>query len=103
MYCILLLAGIDYDATPLTATFNTGETSVTVTIPVVDDRVVNEVDEEFNLSLSISSTTGVRVELGDVSSARGIIIDTSKEVNHCETVAYYVLYSKTTNHHSSTQ
>ncbi|XP_065909246.1 uncharacterized protein [Dysidea avara] len=71
-------AGIDYDATPLTATFNTGETSVTVTIPVVDDRVVNEVDEEFNLSLSISSATGVRVELGDVSSARGIIIDTTR-------------------------
>ena len=99
----MLLAGVDYDATPLTATFKTGETSVTVTIPVVDDRMVNEVDEEFNVNLSISSASGMRVVLGDVSSARGIIIDTSKEVNHCEAVAYYVLYSKTTNHHSSTQ
>ena len=77
--CHLLLAGVDYDATPLTATFKTGETSVTVTIPVVDDRVVNEEDEEFSVTLSILPATGVRVELGDVSSATGIIEDTSKE------------------------
>ena len=74
----MLLAGVDYNATPLTATFNTGEVSVTVTIPVVDDRV-NEDNEEFRIILNISSSTGVRVELGDVSSARGIIIDTSKK------------------------
>ena len=74
----MLLAGVDYNATPLTATFNTGEVSVTVTIPVVDDRI-NEDNEEFSIILNISSSTGVRVELGDVSNARGIIIDTSKK------------------------
>jgi len=74
----LLPAGVDYDDTPLTATFNPGDTSVTVTIPVVDDRVVNEEDEEFSVTLSIVPTAGVRVELGDVGIARGIIKDTSK-------------------------
>ena len=73
------IAGDDYDATRLTAVFNTGETSVTVTIPVVDDRVVNETDEEFSVILGILPATGVRVELGDVSSARGIINDTSRQ------------------------
>ena len=77
-----LLAGIDYDATPLNATFNTGDTSVTVIIPVVDDRVVNEEDEEFSATLSMIPTSGVRVELGDASTVRGIIQDTSKEIFH---------------------
>ena len=53
-----------------------------MTIPVVDDRVVDEEDEEFSATLSIISTTGVRVELGDVSTARGTIQDTSKEIFH---------------------
>ena len=74
----MLLAGDDYDDTPLTATFNTGDTSVTVTIPVVDDRVVDEKDEEFSITLSIIPAAGVRVKLGDVSTARGVIEDTSK-------------------------
>jgi len=77
-YFHFLLAGVDYDDTPLTATFNTGDTSVAVMIPVVDDRIVNEEDEEFNVTLSIIPTAGVRVELGDVSIARGIIIDSSE-------------------------
>ena len=78
----MLLAGIDYDPTPLNATFNTGDTSVTVTIPVVDDRVVDEEDEDFSATLSIIPTTGVRVELGEISTARGTIQDTSKEIFH---------------------
>ena len=77
---LLLLAGDDYNDTPLTATFNTGDTSVTVMIPVVDDTVVDEEDEEFSITLSIIPAAGVRVELGDVSTARGVIEDTSKEV-----------------------
>jgi len=78
----MLLADIDYVGTPPNATFTTGDTSVTVIIPVVDDRVVNEVDEAFSATLSIIPTTGVRVELGDVSTVRGIIQDTSKEIFH---------------------
>jgi len=73
-----LLAGVDYDDTPFTATFNTGDTSVTVTIPVVDDRVVDEEDEEFSITLSILPATGVKVELGNIHYATGIIQDTSK-------------------------
>jgi len=49
-----------------------------VTIPVMDDRVINEEDEEFSVTLSIIPTGGVRVELGDINTARGIIKDTSK-------------------------
>ena len=77
---LLLLAGDDYNDTPLTATFNTGDTSVTVMIPVVDDTVVDEEDEEFRITLSIIPVAGVRVELGDAVTARGVIEDTSKEV-----------------------
>ena len=75
----MLLAGDDFDDTPLTATFNTGDTSVTVMIPVVDDTVVDEEDEEFSITLSVIPAAGVRIELGDVSTARGVIEDTSKD------------------------
>ena len=74
----LLLAGDDYNGTSLPATFNTGDTSVTVMIPVVNDTVVDEGDEEFTIALSIIPAAGVRVELGDVSTTRGVIEDTSK-------------------------
>ena len=76
----MILAGVDFDATPLIATFNPGDITVTVTIPVVDDTMVNEGDEVFSITLGISSANGVRVELGDVNTATGIIIDTSKKL-----------------------
>ena len=77
---IIFLVGVDYDAAPVIATFNTGDTSVSVTIPVMDDRVVDEEDEEFSIMLSKLLTSGVKVELGNVNTATGIIKDTSKEV-----------------------
>ena len=100
---LILLAGIDYDDTPLTATFSTGETSVIVTIPVVDDKVVNEEDEKFNVTLNVSSANGVRVKLGDVNTATGIIIDTSKESLTKDGIVYLIFCSKATNHFPPTQ
>jgi hypothetical protein len=44
-------AGSDYTAVTQTVTFNTGETSKTVNIPITDD-LLNEPDETVNLTLS---------------------------------------------------
>ena len=79
MYSVKCVAGVDYEATPLTATFNIGDIIATVTIPVVDDAMVDEEEEEFSVTLGIIPDTGVRVELGNVSTVKGIIQDTSKE------------------------
>src|SRR5439155_1193908 len=44
-------AGSDYTAVTQTVTFNSGETSKTVNIPITDD-LLNEPDETVNLTLS---------------------------------------------------
>lgn len=73
---ILLLGGMeDYDDTPLVATFDAGDTNATVVIPIVNDNIKEE-DEELNLTISISPSTGIR--LGTLVIANAIIIDSSK-------------------------
>lgn len=76
-YNILLLENLDYDTATLTATFLAGSTIATVEISIIDDTVVNEEDEVFNLTLNLLPTTDVRVMPGIHSTATVTIIDTS--------------------------
>lgn len=69
------LGGEDYDDAPLVATFNAGDTTTTVAIPIVNDNIKEE-DEEINLTIMVSSSTGVRV--GTLGNANAVIIDSSK-------------------------
>ena len=71
------VGGVDYDNATLTALFVTGNTVATIAIPIINDTVVDEGDEEFNVSLSLLPTTNVRVTLGHQSTATVAIIDTS--------------------------
>ena len=70
---------MDYDSTPITATFTIGSTSTTVNVPVIKDDIVEE-SETFNLAFTIPSSLKDQVKLGDVTDAVGTIIDnTSKK------------------------
>ena len=71
------LDGIDYDNSTMIATFVAGSTTANIKIPIVDDTVVDEEDEKFNLTLNILPTTGVRVKFGTIYIATAVIIDTS--------------------------
>lgn len=71
------LGDADYVSAPLTATFVAGSTSATVEIPIVNDTVVNEEHEVFNVTLDLLPSIGVRVMLGIHSTATAVIIDTS--------------------------
>ena len=73
---ILLLAGVDYDNTTLTATFTNGSNITTVEIPIINDTIV-EKNEVFNVTINLPKTTGVRVMVGDRSTATAVIIDSS--------------------------
>ena len=74
------IAGSDYNSSPLTVTFAPGETSKTVTIPIVNDSQL-EADETINLSLSNpqggatlgTQTTAVLTILNDDLPQRGTI------------------------------
>jgi len=73
----VLLGGIDYDNSTVTAIFNAGSTIAIVKIPIFNDNVVNEKDEIINLTLNLSSTTDISVTSGIRSIANAVIIDTS--------------------------
>ena len=49
----------------------------TVEISIVNDTVVNEEDEEFQLILTLSPLAGVRITPGVRSNVTAVIIDTS--------------------------
>ena len=46
---------MDYDSTPINATFKAGTTNTTVNIPVIVDNIT-EMDEYFGLNLTIPSS-----------------------------------------------
>ena len=69
---------MDYDSTPINATFTAGTTRAMVNVPVTMDDIVEE-QERFNLSFTIPSSLQGQVISGDTATANGIITDdTSK-------------------------
>jgi len=99
---VFTLAGVDYVDIPLNVRFNAGETAVTVTLAVVDDRIVDEIDESFNLTLLLPVETSNGVRVGNIRIARAIIHDSSKYrisyTNDLGTLTKFSFFSKTTNH-----
>ena len=69
--------GNDFNTTPLIATIPAGATNTTVRVAVINDNIV-EGDEMFIMSLNVPSSLGPGVVAGSVTSATGIIIDSSR-------------------------
>ena len=71
---------MDYDSTPLNATFTAGSTSTIVNVPVIKDDIA-EKSETFNLNFTIPSLLENRVISGTIITAVGNITDsTSKKI-----------------------
>ena len=69
---------MDYDSTPVTATFTAGSISTTVNVPVTKDNIVEEF-ETFDITIAIPSSLKDQVLQGDVTNAVGTIIDNSSK------------------------
>jgi len=83
-----VLAGDDFDSTPLTASIPAGQTSTTVTVPIFQDNNV-EANEMFSLELMLPvAIPGVTVT--GVNTATGTIID-STGTNHTTVIRIAVL------------
>ena len=71
---------MDYDSTPLTATFTAGSTSTIVNVSVIKDDIA-EGSEIFNLNFTVPSSLEDQVILGTIITAVGNITDdTSKKI-----------------------
>ena len=66
----------DFTTTSLTATIPARATSTTVKIPINNDDII-ERDEMFSMSLIVPSELAPGVVAGSVTSATGVIIDSS--------------------------
>ena len=73
-----LLKETDFNSTPLTATIPAGATTTTVRVPVMSDNIV-EGYERFNMSLNVPSSLGLGIVAGSVTSATGIIVDSTSK------------------------
>ena len=70
---------MDYDSTPITATFTAGITSTTVSVPVITDTIV-ETPEIFDLSFAIPSSLIGHVKPGTIANAVGNITDDTSKI-----------------------
>ena len=67
---------MDYDSTPLNATFTAGSTSTVVNVPVIRDNISEQI-ETFDLIFIIPLLLVDKVIPGNITKADGNIIDTS--------------------------
>ena len=66
--------GVDYTATNQTIIFLPGETMMSVTVSITDDRI-HEENESFIAVLKTSDSTPDHISIGPQSTAVGVIID----------------------------
>ena len=71
---VSLTGGVDFDTTPLTATFASGSRKSIVRVPVIMD-VIHEEDEEFDLRLDVPSSLGPAITAGNRNTATGVIVN----------------------------
>ena len=79
---VWLTGGVDFNTTPLTATFDSGMTMSNVSVPVMDDMLAEGVNEMFDLTLNVPSSLGPAITVAGGRSNRmatGVIIDTTSE------------------------
>ena len=72
---------MDYDSTPITATFTAGATTATVNVPLINDSIAEET-ETFDLSFTIPSSLSGRVVPGAITKAIGIVSDDTGKINN---------------------
>ena len=70
--------GIDFDSSPITATFSPSSRQVIVQIPLTQDGEIEE-PEIFNIDLMLD-TANPSIMLGIITTARGTIEDSTGNV-----------------------
>ena len=79
---VWLTGGVDFNTTPLTATFDSRMTMSSVSVPIMDDMLAEGVNETFNLTILVPSSLGPAITAAGRNRATGVIIDTTSEYTH---------------------
>ena len=75
---VWLTGGVDFNTTPLTATFVIGIRMSNVSVPVINDDIIEE-RERFNLIINVPASLGPRITAVNKNSAVGVIIDSTSK------------------------
>ena len=76
---VWLTGGVDFNTTPLTATFASGMRMSNVSVPVINDNIA-EGPEEFNLMLNVPPSLGPAITVDSMNDeAVGVIIDSTSK------------------------
>ena len=73
-----LTGNIDFNTTTLIATFASGVNMSNVSVQVISD-IVGELDESFELTLSVPMSLSPAITAGENNRATGIIIDSNSK------------------------
>lgn len=71
-------SGVDFDSSPITATFTPSSRQAIVQIPLTRDAEIEQ-PETFNINLMLN-TTNPSIMLGSITTARGTIEDSTGKV-----------------------
>lgn len=78
---LLIGNGVDYNSTPINATFVAKATSTTVNVPVTNDDIAEQ-SETFDLSFTIPPSLSGQVIPGNITAAVGNITDDTSKSNY---------------------
>jgi len=67
---------VDYTSTPLLTTFSIGTNTTNISIPIIEDNVI-ETNEEFDLMFTIPLSISDVINAGTEMIATGVIIDST--------------------------
>ena len=75
----LTSGGVDFNTTPVTATFHSGMTISNVSVAVIDDKLAEGINETFHLMLIVPSSLAPSITAGDRNRATAVIFDTTSK------------------------
>ena len=87
---------VDFNSTTQTAVITAGTNSSTVSIPVMNDNIV-EGDEMFTMNLNVPASLGPGIIAGAITMATATIIDTNSKLQQMEWCIAAIIHISTIN------
>ena len=74
IFIIISIAGVDFDASPVSLTFRPGGHSISANIRILDDQILEALNETFQVTLLVVGMNNSRVRIRPASETTTITI-----------------------------